>query len=32
MVILEGQNEQTSRIDLVVNLADEIRAKMGTAT
>jgi Tol biopolymer transport system component len=31
MVILPGENEQASRIDLVVNFADEIREKMGTA-
>jgi Tol biopolymer transport system component len=31
MVILQGENEQASRIDLVVNFAEEIRAKMGTA-
>lgn len=31
MVILEGENERASRIDLVVNFADEMRAKMGTA-
>jgi serine/threonine-protein kinase len=30
MVILQGQNEQSSRIDLVVNFWEEIRAKMGT--
>jgi serine/threonine protein kinase/Tol biopolymer transport system component len=31
MVILQGENEQASRIDLVVNFADEIRAKIGAA-
>jgi len=31
MVILQGENEQANRIDLVVNFADEIRAKMGAA-
>jgi len=31
MVILQGENEQASRIDLVVNFAEEIRAKMSTA-
>jgi len=31
MVILQGDNELASRIDLVVNFADEIRAKMGAA-
>jgi serine/threonine protein kinase/Tol biopolymer transport system component len=30
MVILPSENEQTSRIDLVVNFVEEIRAKMGT--
>ncbi len=30
MVILQGENEQTSRIDLVVNFTEEIRAKLGT--
>ena len=29
IVILQAQNEQVSRIDLVVNFAEEIRAKMG---
>jgi Tol biopolymer transport system component len=28
MVILQGENERASRIDLVVNFADEVRAKM----
>jgi Tol biopolymer transport system component/predicted Ser/Thr protein kinase len=31
MVILQGENEQANRIDLVVNFADEIRAKIGAA-
>lgn len=31
MVILQGENEQASRIDLVVNFADEIRAKIDAA-
>lgn len=31
IVILQGENEQASRIDLVVNFAEEIRAKMGTS-
>jgi Tol biopolymer transport system component len=31
MVILQGENEQANRIDLVVNFAEEIRAKMGAA-
>jgi len=31
MVILQGENELASRIDLVVNFADEIRAKLGAA-
>jgi dipeptidyl aminopeptidase/acylaminoacyl peptidase len=31
MVILQGENEQASRIDLVVNFAEEVRAKMGAA-
>jgi eukaryotic-like serine/threonine-protein kinase len=31
MVVLQGQNEQTSRIDVVVNFAEEIHAKMGAA-
>jgi hypothetical protein len=31
MVILQGENELASRIDLVVNFAEEIRAKMGGA-
>jgi eukaryotic-like serine/threonine-protein kinase len=30
MVILQGENELASRIDLVVNFSEEIRAKMGT--
>ena len=29
MVILEGENERANKIDLVVNFAEEIRAKMG---
>jgi hypothetical protein len=28
MVILQGENERASKIDLVINFADEIRAKM----
>ncbi|MBX3357461.1 MAG: serine/threonine-protein kinase [Phycisphaeraceae bacterium] len=31
MVILEGENERTNRIDLVVNFMEEIRAKLSTA-
>lgn len=31
MVVLQGENEDASRIDLVVNFTEEIRAKMGTA-
>jgi len=31
MVILQGENEAASHIDLVVNFAEEIRAKMGPA-
>lgn len=31
MVILEGENERASKIDLVVNFAEELRAKMGAA-
>lgn len=31
MAILQGENDLTSRIDLVVNFAEEMRAKMGTA-
>ena len=31
MVILEGENERANKIDLVVNFAEEIRAKLGTA-
>jgi Tol biopolymer transport system component len=31
MVILQGENEQASRIDLVVNFLQELRAKMPTA-
>lgn len=31
MVILEGENERTSRIDLVVNFIEEVRAKLSTA-
>ncbi|MBL8764280.1 MAG: serine/threonine-protein kinase [Phycisphaerae bacterium] len=30
MVILQSANEQTNRIDLIVNFADEIRAKFAT--
>jgi hypothetical protein len=30
MVILQGENEQTSRIDLVVNFTEEIRARLGS--
>jgi Tol biopolymer transport system component len=31
MVILQGENELANRIDLVVNFAEELRAKMGKA-
>ncbi len=31
MVVLQGENEQPSRIDLVVNFLDEVRAKVSTA-
>lgn len=31
MVILQGESELSSRIDLVVNFAEEIRARMGAA-
>jgi len=31
MVILQGENERASKIDLVVNFIDELRAKMATA-
>jgi Tol biopolymer transport system component len=31
MVVLQGENESASRIDLVVNFADEMHAKMSTA-
>ena len=31
MVILEGQSERASKIDLVVNFLDELRTKMATA-
>jgi Tol biopolymer transport system component len=31
MVVLQGENEETSRIDVVVNFAEEMRAKLGTA-
>ncbi len=31
MVILQGEGERTTKIDLVVNFLDELRAKMATA-
>jgi len=31
MVVLEGQNERVSKIGVVVNFLDEVRAKVGTA-
>lgn len=31
MAILQGENEQANRIDLVLNFADEMRAKLGPA-